>query len=172
MKTSIAIVLFSLPLLAEEAPRMQAFGGYSVETMRSPNSGISLYHGWNASVARRLFWKVSLAADFAGHYGRENEVVDTRVHTFLFGPRVTLHDGRISPFVHVLFGVSRLRADSGGPVFTANAFTLSAGGGVDVRVSRRWSVRLFQLDYLRRQFFGEAANGGRIAGGLVFRFSE
>jgi hypothetical protein len=151
---------------------MQVYGGYSVETLRSPDGGCSRYNGWNASIARKLFSKVSLVADVGGHYGREFEVVDNRVHTFLFGPRLTLNDGRIAPFVHVLFGVSRLTSDAGGPVWSWNAFTLGAGAGVDVRITRRWSVRAFQIDYLKRQFFGEPADGGRISGGVVFRFGR
>jgi hypothetical protein len=151
---------------------MQVFGGYSAETLRSPDGGCSRYDGWNVSVTRRLFWKISLLADVAGYYGREFAVVDNRVHTFLFGPRVTLHDGRISPFVEVLFGVSRLGSDAGGPVLSVNAFTLGAGGGVDLRITRQWSVRMLQIDYLRRQFFGEPVDGGRISGGVVFHFGR
>jgi hypothetical protein len=171
----IAALLVSVsfaPLPAQENPSMEIYGGYSVETLRAPDGGCSRYSGWTAAFARRLFWKVSLAADLGGHYGREFEVVDNRVHTLQVGPRLTLHDGRISPFVHVLLGVSRLTSDSGGPVFTANAFSWSGGGGVDLRVTRRWSVRIFQIDYLSRQFFGESTDGGRISGGVVYHFGR
>jgi hypothetical protein len=162
----------SLPLSADEASHAQVFGGYSANVLRAPASGASIYSGWNASAAYPFRWKVSAVADFAGYYGRENEVVDTSVHTFLFGPRLTLHDGRISPFVHVMFGVSRLRANSGGPVLTRNAFTIAAGGGVDLRISHRWSVRVVQFDYVRQSFFNEAPDGGRLSAGVVFRFGE
>jgi hypothetical protein len=151
---------------------MHVYGGYSVETLRSPDGGCSSYNGWNASVARRLFWKVSMVADLGGHYGLEFEVVDNHIHTFLFGPRLTLPFGRLAPFVQVLFGTSRLTADAGGPVLSEFAFTLGTGVGVDLRVTRRWSVRMFQIDYLRRQFFGEPADGGRISGGLVLHFGR
>lgn len=171
----IAAVLSSLPLAplrAGEGSPVQVFGGYSVETLRAPDGGCSRYNGWNASVARRLFWNVSVVADFAGHYGREYEVVDNHVHTFLVGPRLTLHTGRIAPFIHVLFGMSRLSSNAGGPVLSVNAFALGVGGGIDLGITRRWSVRLFQTEYLRRQFFGEPAGGGRISGGVVFHFGE
>jgi hypothetical protein len=151
---------------------MQVFGGFSAETLRAPDGGCSHYNGWNASFARTLFWNVSLVADLGGHYGREYEVIDNRVHTLLFGPRLALHNGRVTPFVHVLFGVSRLKADAGGPALSVNTFTLGAGGGVDLRMTRRWSVRMLQIDYLRRQFFGEPQEGGRISGGVVFHFGK
>jgi hypothetical protein len=170
--TALLSCLPFAPLRAQETSSMQVFGGYSAETLRGPDGGCSRYSGWNASVARRLFWKVSFVADIGGHYGREHEVVENRVHTFLSGPRVTLHNGRITPFVQVLFGLSRLRADAGGPVLSMNAFTLGAGGGADLRITRRWSVRMIQMEYLRREWFGEPRNGGRIAGGMVFHFGE
>ena len=172
MKRVLIALVLSSSLRAAEIPSLEAFGGFSAEARRSPGGGCSQYNGWNASISRRLLGNLSVAADFSGHYGNENEVVDNHVHTFLFGPRLTLHNGRIAPFVHVLFGVSRLRADSGGPVLTANAFTLAAGGGVDLRITRRWSVRMFQIDYLRREFFGEPPNAGRISGGVVFHFGQ
>jgi hypothetical protein len=162
----------SLPLSADEVSRAQVFGGYSANVLRAPASGASIYSGWNASTAYPLKWKVSAVADFAGYYGRENDVVNTSVHTFLLGPSLTLHDGRISPFVHVMFGASRLRADSGGPVLTRNAFTIAAGGGVDLRISHRWAVRMVQFDYVRQRFFNEVPHGGRLSAGVVFRFGE
>jgi hypothetical protein len=176
MRRVLIAVVLSFPFLrllaAAEMRSLEVFGGFSAEAVRSPNGGCSPYNGWNVSVARRMFWKVSLVADFGGHYGRENEVVDNHVHTFLFGPRLALHNGRIAPFVHVLFGMSRLTADSGGPVFTVNAFALGTGGGVDLRITRRWSVRMIQIDYLRRRHFGEPPDAGRVSGGVVFHFGE
>jgi len=172
-RTLIAAVLSCLlftAMHAQETPTTQIFAGFSTEATRAPNGGCSLYDGWNASIARKFFWRVSLVADFGGHYGRENEVVDNSVHTFLFGPRVTLHNGRIVPFVQTLFGVSHLRADAGGPVLGVNAFTLAAGGGVDLRINRRWAIRMLQIDYFHREFFGEPPHAGRISGGLVYHF--
>jgi hypothetical protein len=170
--TAVLASLLSALLRAEDTPSAQVFAGFSAEAVRTPDGGCSRYNGWNASFARRLFGKVSLVADFGGHYGRENEVVDNRLHTFLFGPRLTLRHGRIAPFVHVLFGVSRLRADAGGPVLSVNAFTLDTGVGVDLRITRRWSVRMVQFDYFRRQFFDEPPHAGRISGGVVFHFGD
>lgn len=161
-----------LPLRAEESSRVQGYGGFATEVLRAPSSGASNYYGWNASAAYRVGWKLSAVADVAGYYGRENEVVNTSVHTFLFGPRLTLHDGRISPFVQVLVGTSRLHADSGGPAVTATAFTFAAGCGVDLRLTHRLSLRLAEFDYERRRFFGETPDGGRVSAGIVVRLGR
>jgi hypothetical protein len=140
-----------------------------VGSLQVPYQGYSLYKGWNTSLEGRLFRRLSAVADFAGHYGVENGVVNNRIHSFLFGPKVTLLNKRISPFVHALFGASRMRADAGGPAFSANGFTMAAGFGVDYRVSTRISVRLVQADYVRRQFFGEGPDGARFSTGVVIR---
>lgn len=166
---AIAAVLACWPLTAAELPRVQVFGGYSFESLHGPDNSWSGYHGWNASAAVRVYGNLSALADAGGHYGREMEVVDNSVHTLLFGPRMNLRRGRISPFVHTLFGVSRLRADSGGPAFVENAFTFAAGGGVDLRVTRRLSARLLQADYLRRRFFGQNPDLFRVSAGLVLQ---
>ena len=167
----LLVCLAVIPLRAADRS-LQVFGGLSPEILRSPDGAASTYRGWNASVAGRLFWRVSLVADFAGHYGQEYRVVDNHVHTFLSGPRVSLRNGRIAPFVHALFGVSRLRSDSGGPIWSDSAFTLAAGGGVDLRLMRHWSARIVQIDYLRRAFFGEPPHAGRLSAGVVYRFGE
>lgn len=116
-----------------------------------------------------MYGKLSVVAHADGHYGQEMMVVDNQVHTFLFGPHVTLWRKRISPFVHTLFGVTRLRADSGGPVYADSAFTLAAGGGADLRITRRLSVRLLQADYLRRRFFDQNPDHFRVSGGVVLQ---
>jgi hypothetical protein len=157
---------------AAELPPVQIFGGYTVDFSRVPASGVSAYRGWNASAAWRIRSRFSLVADISGHYGRENEVVDIRVNRMAFGPRFTLCQGRIEPFVEALFGVSRLHAESGGPELTKNTFAVLAGGGVDVRITRRWSLRPIQFDYIRQRFFNEQPHGGRISAGLVFEIGR
>jgi opacity protein-like surface antigen len=156
---------------AAESPRFQLFGGYSVDFSRVPASGLSVYRGWNASAAYRIGSRFSLATDVSGHYGRENEVVDVRIHRIAFGPRFTLREGRIEPFVEALVGVSRLHAGSGGPGLSRNTLAVLAGGGTDVRITRRWSLRL-QYDYVRQRFFNEQPHGGRLSAGLVFEFGS
>jgi hypothetical protein len=169
---AIALVFACCPLLAQEAPRLQVFGGYSFESLRGPDNSFSGYHGWNASAAVRAYGKLSVVADAGGHYGQEMGTVNNSVRTFLFGPQVNLWRGRISPFVHALFGVTQLRADSGGPVYTDSTFTLAAGGGADLKITRRLSVRLVQADYLRRRFFEQSPDHFRVSGGVVLRLGR
>ncbi|HSY34570.1 MAG TPA: hypothetical protein VK814_02355 [Acidobacteriaceae bacterium] len=56
-----------------------------------------------------------------------------------------------------------------------NTFALQVGGGVDLGLSRHFSVRLFQADWLRTQFPNSTTNVQntfRVSAGLVFRFPQ
>jgi hypothetical protein len=167
--TLFVCALAIFPLQADDVPRLQVFGGYSVGSIQAPYQGFSLYQGWHASVEQRIFWKISAEADFAGHYGTENELVKNRIHSVAFGPKLTLSNRKISPFLHVVFGASRMSADAGGPAFTSTSFTMTAGCGVDYRITPRLAIRLFQADYVKRQFFGEVPHGARFSAGVVLR---
>jgi len=75
-----------------------------------------------------------------------------------FGPRYFYHSRNrwgITPFVEGLVGGSR--ADTtvpgvGGYTASANCISYRVGGGVDLHPSRRWEIRLLDVDYYRTSF--------------------
>src|ERR1700730_4094449 len=77
---------------------------------------------------------LGLTGDFGGHYGTLNGGA-THLNTFLFGPQLSF-PGRISPFVHGLFGGAH---ESVGAFSTAvffppgpqTAFAFAIGGGIE-----------------------------------------
>jgi hypothetical protein len=78
-------------------------------------------------------------------------------YTLLFGPVVSTQFGRFRPFVHGLFGDNRVSSNLhvGIPGFripsitvSDTAFAMAFGGGVDVKVNERFSIRVGQGDYL------------------------
>src|SRR5690348_9128758 len=113
-----AIVMLCLLLalsaigFAQEPARVEVFGGY--QYLRA-NSGIGApgfdnfnLNGWNAAVNGYITNYFGITADFAGAYGTpkiSGVGLDTKVHTFLFGPVVRYtHWSRVTPFAHALFG--------------------------------------------------------------------
>jgi len=61
--------------------------------------------------------------------------------------------GSITPFAEALVGGSRLDTTiSGGGTTSTNCISYKAGGGVDVRIGRRWVVRVIDVDYYRTSF--------------------
>ncbi len=104
--------------------------------------------------------------------------------SYLFGPRVTFRHGPLQPYVQGLFGgfytSSGLNTalESATPVTPApssNSFAMAIGGGLDLKVSQRWAIRLVQLDYFMTRLPNPSAvsftqNNFRYSGGIVYRF--
>jgi hypothetical protein len=108
--------------------------------------------------------------------------VNSRYYTFLAGPRFAYRKGKVTPFVHGLFGLDR------SPVFGdttydpanqtsispyGNGFAALAGGGFDYAISRRLTFRS-QGDYLFHQtaFATPTANNFRVMAAIVFTFGQ
>jgi outer membrane immunogenic protein len=85
----------------------------------------------------------------------------------------------VSPFAQVLLGGAHasgsMAPGKSGIAGSPNAFAMAAGGGLDLRLSRHFAVRLIQADY----YYTRLANGVndhqnnlRIAAGLLLRFGS
>jgi hypothetical protein len=186
----VALTL-ALPLIAQaqEASRVQVFGGYSY--MRLEDSGMDGQdrdlNGYNVSGAITVFKKsIAIKADISGHFGDQFVNVTPRIDLgqtlFLFGPQFTLRKNEMfQPFAHALFGVARLKLenDAVSPSFTDTGFAFAVGGGVDVKaLSSKISVRLVQADFVRTKL--DFLNNGnstsssniRVSTGIVLRFGK
>jgi opacity protein-like surface antigen len=165
------ICLTFLPVMSQDLSKAEVFGGYS---WAGGN-----FHGWNSSVTANVTKRLGIVADFSGHYGEELEgpiVVKENAHSALFGPRFSFGGKRATPFVYGLVGLTRFHqsATISGQRFSESdsGFSSAVGGGLDVRVNDRLAIRVFQIDYFRPTFFGEAHNRGRLAFGVVLHFGK
>lgn len=120
-------------------------------------------NGFEASVIRYFTPKVGLSADFSGHFHKETiGIAGTpfrakyAVYNILGGPHVRFtNKTRLTPFVHALVGAAHVKTDyreslTTNPVTaddSSTRFAMALGGGFDLRVSKRVSLRIFQLDY-------------------------
>ncbi|MEO6726525.1 MAG: outer membrane beta-barrel protein [Blastocatellia bacterium] len=176
----IAALLLALPLItqAQDAPRVEIFGGYSYLRADDDNGGIDL-HGWNASTAVNINKWVGIAADFSGHYGEASvfsltNKADVSGYLFLVGPRFSYRKHKVlTPFGHVLLGAARqnvsVRTASGRLKSDDAAFALAIGGGLDATVHPNLAIRLFQTDYVLTRFNDDSQHNFRISTGLVLR---
>lgn len=162
-----ALVLLALPVMAQDAPTAEIFGGYQY-TRINPGSPATAqnYNGWDASLTgfmgdSKMF---GLTADVSGAY-KSFGGVSTSDHFFLFGPTIAGH-GKLSPFAHTLFGISHYSVAG----VTDNAFAWALGGGLDVQATQHVSIRLAQFDYLMTRHGGDSQNNVRYSAGIVFRF--
>jgi opacity protein-like surface antigen len=186
MKLKVAVCLLAFTSLfgaaaqAQEAPKFDVFAGYSYVRENPATSGIDSFsmNGGSASIAYNANHWLSAVADFGG-YHTDNILgtgIDGTLSTYLFGPRISYrHYSRITPFGQVLFGVAHV-GDNGLAFSTShNSFAMAIGGGVDFKVSHRFSIRPVQVDYLMTHFneFGTGAqnqNNLRVSSGVVFHF--
>jgi outer membrane protein OmpA-like peptidoglycan-associated protein len=146
------------------------------------------------SVAYNLNDWLGIVADFGGYrvsrFGTPTGGIvsaDGNVFSYLFGPRLSFRHDRFTPFVQVLLGAaSASQVTLSGctvgctPLAGDDAFAMTAGGGLDLKVSRRFAIRLIQAEYLMTRFPDAATNTEnkltqnniRLSAGIVFRFGS
>lgn len=155
--------LFALPLLAQDAPKAEVFGGYQYTRI---NPGGENFNGWNAALTWNATQTLGLTADFSGAY-KSIAGISLKQHTFLFGPTLAARSSEtFTPFVRALFGGAHFSAAG----FSDTAFAMALGGGVDVKVLDNIAIRAIQADYLMTRFGSNTQNNVRISAGVVFRF--
>ena len=197
--TSLLLALMATAAVAQDYPRSELFGGYSYlrtdsdevdlaqfgvnATARRHNANLN---GWNLAVTGNPTSWLGIVADFGGVYGRTNYSVtglgaariNSHFHSFLAGPQFYVRGKHATGFIRAMVGVVK-ENDSAtivGQRFEADETALAAGfgGGVDVRLADRISLRLFQADLILTRFDGQGVANDtqkalRVSTGFVFR---
>lgn len=165
-----AVLLFSGAAAAQdENPKAEVFAGYSYVRANASGTGFNL-NGGSASVSFNPTSSLGIVTDFGGyHVGNIGGFsVDGNVYSYMFGPKLALRSGRVTPFVHALFGGAHATEGTFG--VSENAFAMALGGGLDVNATDHIGIRLIQAEYFMTRFFSESQNNARISAGVVFRF--
>jgi opacity protein-like surface antigen len=183
---------------------METFLGYSYVRFNSSASAspFSTDGGGGQFVYNFNKWVGAVADVGAVHAGRiGGTALDTTIANFLFGPRVSLRTHRLRPYVQLLWGGAYAATStsiqaiplpvplSGGPILVdpstalsvrvgtdQTAFAMTAGGGLDMKISKHVSFRPIALDYYftRLQNFRTLTdnnqNGLRYTAGVNFTF--
>jgi len=111
---------------------------------------------------------VNLGGQFGGVIGNQ---ISANNFNFLFGPRLTLRgDSAFQPFAEVNFGGSRLSLSCnsntncmkyfGTGTYSWTAFAMTAGGGFQIKLNRKFSWRPVQAEYLYTRFGNSCSVGG------------
>ena len=169
---AILILSASFTAQAQETPKAELFGGYAYAGSGS--------NGFAASIVGNVNDWFGVKAEISGQFTRLHDAGITEKinhHSYLFGPQFSIRKNKtVTPFVHAMFGVSRIRTETNefGPTisFTDKSFGMALGGGLDIRLNDTVAIRAFQIDYLQTHFFNETQNKGRIAVGVVLRFGK
>lgn len=147
---------------ARSASLLELFGGFSFASMSNGTgyANNTNFMGGMGSFGLNIKPWIQVVGDTS--YSFENSTgVKNVIYGNHYGPRFFLR-GRtkwaISPFGEVLVGGSRadttIAASGGNPAYTTsqNCFSIKAGGGVDLKPSRMFEIRLIDVDYYRTAF--------------------
>jgi opacity protein-like surface antigen len=185
------VILMAVLLLAAAAAMAQAPTSSNVYfgwTMNHANAGFGTtgnINGWQISAEGKIAPFLGMVADLSESYGSmpvPNSVyfggsgttsTQSRIVTYMVGPRVSVSVGKFRPFAQVLVGGAHLHQDlsqyaaaySWSESEVADAF----GGGVDYKVFKSLAVRV-QGDVLQTRFHQGHQHDERIGSGLVIRF--
>ena len=158
----LGLFFFTIPARAQ---KFDASLGYSYFRFGG-SSGVN-QNGLSGSLAYNPNRWLGLVGDVGGYHASPGGA-SLNTYTFLFGPRLSLHNPtKFTPFAQALVGGSHLTAGSGGGSSTQIAF--SVGGGVDVGLLPHLALRP-QLDYVGLHNFGGTANCTRISLSFVVHF--
>jgi hypothetical protein len=183
-------------------PRAELFLGYSYlrsvpfQPMLTPGNRMVRLNGGSASIAFNLNRYFGLVGDFGGFDDTKLQIAGTganppraadasgTAYTFMAGPRLSFRYSRVTPFVQALFGgvhasevtLSNCTGALCTPLPTENAFAMTAGGGIDLKIHRHLAIRIVQGEYLMTRFADlstgdrDTQNDIRLSSGLVFGF--
>jgi outer membrane immunogenic protein len=183
--------VFTVPAVAQAVPYadkplpVELALDYSYIRSNAPPGGCGCFNlnGGSATVA----WpvgpgKFALVGDLtiANSNNIDSTAYNLTLGIFTAGVRYLPPVGhwRIQPFGQVLVGGARASGSltlPPNPAYTdaGLAFAANMGGGLDLRISRRFSLRLFDADYLVTTFqngVNDHQNNVRLSSGLVIRF--
>ncbi|HEX8710055.1 MAG TPA: outer membrane beta-barrel protein [Pyrinomonadaceae bacterium] len=172
----------------DQYPKNEVFVGYSYENADinslTINPGHVGLHGVNLEYTRNLNKVIGITADFSGHIKRESLPAnpgqvqhDREQYNLLGGLQFKARNqSRVTPFAHALVGAGLFRGFSAilSPASNtyffddAKSLAMVFGGGLDIRASKRLTIRAIQADY-NPTFFGQGRqNNFRLSFGVVF----
>jgi len=163
----LAIVGFARPAAAQDVPSAEVAGGWNYFAARSneDNDWEHFYKGGFGEVAVNLNSKWGVVANIGyaqktiTDFGGDTKV---KVLPYLFGVRYSSRtNSKNTPFLHVLFGATNLKAEFTGGEESHSPFTWQAGGGVNINANGRLGARVGG-DYFR--IHGDPENFGVIQG--------
>jgi hypothetical protein len=179
---ALAVLAFafsiSCPLVsaqsASKLPEIDVFGGYSYLRFDAKPLGFAdslNLNGANVSVSMPDFYQgLGAAIDVSGHITGQMEEFN-----FMIGPQYTFEWKGMRLYGHGLYGRARDRLrQPGSTVVEPSSLSraIAFGGGVDVLLKGRFSLRPIQADYLITDEFGGSQYNIRLSTGLIYRFGK
>ncbi|PYT62295.1 MAG: hypothetical protein DMG35_07925, partial [Acidobacteria bacterium] len=132
---------------------LELFGGFSYAGLKSGGTMTNFLGGMGSFGYNMTSW-LQIVGDSSYNTvtvsGTKNVLYGNH-----FGPRFFYRRPNrwgITPFAEALVGGSRLDSTIAGYKTSSNCISYKAGGGVDIRASRHFEIRLLNVDYYRTSF--------------------
>ncbi len=165
----LALIFFGFASTAAAQDHTNADVSIGYSYLREGFSNGINAQGGNLSATGYVNQWFGITGDF-GAYHASPSGVSANTYTFLVGPRFAYRkQEHVRPFAQVLVGGAHLTAGGFGVSGSTSGFAWSAGGGVDLGLTRRLAFRP-QFDYIGIHASGGTLNSARASVGLVFRF--
>lgn len=167
-------------------PHWEWFVGYSFLNFRPGPvvTGTEKLNGGSTSLAYYLNHWFGLEFDFGGYHtgslnlgGPTNTKVSATGYSFLGGPKFAYRNNtRFTPFAQILFGGINANGDMLRTPASHTAFGLTAGGGLDIMITKHVSWRVVNTEYMFSKFDIPGGNTHqndiRISSGLLFNWGS
>jgi len=162
-----------------EQPKADLYFGYAhtITDYNNASGGLIQFNGFEADYTGYITRHIGITGSFLPVYGGPFSVKQL---SFTVGPKLLLHAGRFEPFITAQFGYARQNSTGmyryshavPPPNNIETGFTYRLGGGLDVPVSQRFFIRVFQADW-QRMPWGTSSGVPyyvNVGGGLGIRF--
>jgi outer membrane immunogenic protein len=170
------------PAVAQSGPRVEVGVDYNYVRTNAPagDCGCFAMNGGSGWVAFNFSHSLGIVGEIASQHASNissSNGADLTLTSYLAGPRYTWgHARHFAPFAQVLLGGAhasgRLAPGSSGLPGSANSFGMTAGGGLDIGLTRHIALRAFEADYYLTRFdngVNDHQNNLRIAAGVIIR---
>jgi len=185
MRNTFAVVLLVVTmgspstLRAQEEPsKMELYGGYDyvrfnvhANVIGQPPFQTFNGNGGGGELVYNMNHWLGVLGDVSGYWAT-NATKQGAAIPYLFGPRLNFWHGKVTPFAQVLLG-GVVTSSGIEQVGWQSHFAMSAGGGMDLRLTKHLSLRPLQIEYFLTKIpdgLNSRQNNFRVGTGIVLRF--
>jgi outer membrane immunogenic protein len=170
------------PAVAQSGSRVDVGVDYNYVRTNAPagDCGCFAMNGGSGWVGFNFSHSLGIVGEIASQYASNisSTGADLTLTSYLAGPRYTWgRSHHFAPFAQVLLGGAHasgsLAPGNSGLAGSPNAFALTAGGGLDISLTRHIALRAFEADYYLTRFdngVNDHQNSLRLAAGVIIRF--
>jgi hypothetical protein len=164
----------ALPAATQPGSRYELFTGFS-KLRGDFGSNVHTADGWSAGLTTRLNRYLGVDTSLSGNYAPSDDGHSTNLHTLLAGPRLSIPIHMFTLSLNGGIGLARWQRagyskEGDNPPGHPIALAKSGGIGVDLRITRSFTYRLLQANYLGTNFM--TGQNAMFTTGLIYGFGR